>query len=194
VGYSANRGCNFCPLIGSTGKLFADQHLSVFCFVLFCFVLISSYVRSCLTVLCVGSFRFATQLASPAATDRLPGWGFSGCETLFRGFLRGKENCSEEAEAWGYLDSHRRYGGTCRLSLQVGGHGRNMRSSVIAHAVVWEVMMQFPSRKTLVSNLVSYFPRFVIYNYLFTCVCSLVLPRRGVMCLCGCCHSLRAVT
>lgn len=71
--YSANCGGNFCPVIGSTGVIFVDIHLS-----LSCFVLVSSYLRPCLTVLCVGSFGFATELASPAATDRLPGWGFSG--------------------------------------------------------------------------------------------------------------------
>ena len=129
--YSANCGGNFCPAIGSNGVIFADLHLA-----LFCFVLVSSYLRSCLTVLCVSSFCFATLLASPAATYRLPGWGCSGCETLFRSVLRGKENCSEEAEAWGNTDSHRRFGGTCDLRLQVEGHGSNMRIAVISHAVV----------------------------------------------------------
>ena len=152
--YSANCGCNF--LSGNWqywDNLRGPPPVSF----LFRFVLVSSYIRSCLTVLCVGSFRFATQLASPAATDRLPGWGFSGCELLFRGYLHGRENCSEEAEAWGNLDNHGSFGGTCLLLLQIGGHGRNMRSSVIARAVGWEVLIQFPSRRTRASNLVSHF-------------------------------------
>jgi hypothetical protein len=169
--------------------------------------LVSWYLRSCLTVLCVGSFWFATQLASPAATDRLPGWGFWGCEKLFRGFLHGKETCSEEAfhnvlyrfqhlngvrvrllwtkllcsisgPSWPVIgwtltlplplpyirrlvyqhtDNRKRFSETCRLPLQVESHGRNMRISVISHAVVWEVLMQFRSRNTRASNLVFLF-------------------------------------
>ena len=179
--YSANCGGNFCPAIGSTGVISADHHLS-----LFCFVLVGSYLRSCLTVLCVGSFRFATQLASPAATDGFPCWGFSGCVKLFRGFLHGKENWLEEAEAGGNLDS---FGETCVFRLHVEGRGRNVGSlQWFVPKVDWEVLMQFRSRKTRASNLVSHFSRFVIYPYLFTCECSLIISYRGVMCLCVCCQ------
>ena len=93
--YSANCGGSFCPAIGSTGVISADHHLSL----RFCFVLVSSCLRLCLTVLWVGSFRCASQLLRLRPQKRLQVGGLSGCETLFLGFHHGKENCSEEAEA-----------------------------------------------------------------------------------------------
>jgi hypothetical protein len=141
----------------------------------------------------VGSFRFATQLASPAATDRLPGWGYRDVKSYFVVSSMERKTVQRRLKREEIL-SHRRFGGTCRHPLHVESHGRNMRISIISHALVWEVLMLFRSRRTRASNLVSRFSRFVIYIYLFTYECSRIFSYGGVMCLCGCFHGLQKVS